>query len=215
MPKIDFKMKAIEYFYSTHSAYAYIGSQLLFEIAERNDCEIVHRPIDLNPVVDATSGEPFGYRSQAHRDYFFDREIERWAEYRNSPLINHRPTWHDEPLALPNGFVIAAIQSGLDVNLLSYEILKAHWLEDANHADPKVLESIATSIGIDARPLLEMALSDKVQFIHADNTAEAKKRHIFGSPTYFVDGDMFYGQDRLELVERALTKPFAGSWPKP
>jgi len=204
----------IEYFYSTHSAYAYIGSQLFFDIAARHGCRIIHRPIDLNPVVDATSGEPFGYRSQAHRDYFFDREIERWAEYRNSPLINHRPTWHDEPLALPNGFVIAAKESGLDTNTLSHEILKAHWLEDANHNDADVLRDIARSIGIDPEPLLDQALSPDIQSIHRANTELAIKRGIFGSPTYFVNGDMFYGQDRLELVDHALTQPFAGSWPK-
>lgn len=208
-------MIEIEYFYSTHSAYAYIGSKRLFEIADKHGARIIHKPIDLNPVVDATSGEPFGYRTQAHRDYFFDREIERWSEYRNSPLINHRPTWHDESLALPNGFMIAAVEAGLDANALSHAILKAHWLEDANHADPETLRSVAISLQIDPAPLLEAALSDEIQSIHTANTQEAIARHIFGSPTYFVRGDMFYGQDRLELVERALTQPFEGTWPKP
>ena len=210
----EIHLPEIEYFYSTHSAFAYIGSRLLFEIAERHGAKIIHRPVDLNPVVDATSGEPFGYRSGAHRDYFFDREIERWSEYRGSPLINHRPTWHDESLALPNGFVIAALEAGLDANLLSYVILKAHWLEDANHNDPAILSELAKTAGIDPAPLLERALSPNIQSIHQANTQEAINRHVFGSPTYFVNGDMFYGQDRLELVDRALRKPFSGTWPK-
>ncbi len=201
-------MPEIEYFYSTHSAFAYLGSQKLSQIAERTGATIKHRPIDLNAVVDATSGEPFGYRSDAHRAYFFDREIERWAEYRNSPLINHRPTWHDEPLARPNGFVIAAIEVGHNVDQLVHEILKAHWLEDANHNDPAVLTACAVKCGLDASALLKNALSDEIQAIHLQNTEEAKQRSIFGSPTYFVDGDMFYGQDRLELVERAIHEPF-------
>ena len=45
------------------------------------------------------------------------------------------------------------------------------------------------------------------------NTEEAVARSVFGSPTHFVDGDMFYGQDRLHMVERALSKPYAGTWP--
>ncbi|MEM9332554.1 MAG: 2-hydroxychromene-2-carboxylate isomerase [Pseudomonadota bacterium] len=208
------KMPDIEYFYSTHSAYAYIGSALLMDIAKRNSCKIVHRPVDLNPVIAASSGQPFGYRSDAHRSYFFDREIERWAEYRDVSLINHRPTWHDEPLALPNGFVIAAIQLGHDVNPLAHEILKAHWLEDANHNDSETLSKIAASIGIDAAPVLELALTEEIQSLHAENTREAIERSVFGSPTYFVRGDMFYGQDHLELVEHALRSPFSGNWPK-
>lgn len=207
-------MQEIEYFYSTHSAFAYIGSRLLQDIAARHNCRIVHRPVDLLPVVEATSGQPFGYRSEAHRQYFYDREIERWAEYRDAPLINHRPTWHDEPLALPNGFVIAAIEAGHDVNRLVHEILKAHWLDDANHADPAVLSRIAISVGIDPAPLVERAVSPEIKALHAGNTKEAIERHVFGSPTYFLNGDMFYGQDRLELLERALEKPFSGTWPK-
>jgi len=204
----------IEYFYSTHSAFAYIGSQLFMDIARRNGCRIIHRPVDLITVVNATSGKPFGYRSEAHKSYFFDREIERWAAYRGAPLINHRPTWHDEPLDLPNGFVIAAVNQGHNADELAHEILKAHWLEDANHTDPDLLISIADKLGIDGASLIEMSYSDEIKKIHEKNTEEAIKRNIFGSPTYFLNGDMFYGQDHLELLEKAIEKPFPGTWPK-
>jgi 2-hydroxychromene-2-carboxylate isomerase len=49
--------------------------------------------------------------------------------------------------------------------------------------------------------------------VHDKNTAEAIERSVFGSPTYFVDGDMFYGQDHLELVAHACQAPFGGKWP--
>lgn len=207
-------MKKIEYFYSTHSAFAYIGSRRFIEIAARNNCEIVHRPIDLRIVVGAISGEPYGYRSQAHRDYFYDREIERWSEFRGAPLINHRPTWHDEPLDLANGFVISAIRSGLNVDELVHSILEAHWLRDANFNDLEVLADIARSVGIDPEPFFDDANSGEVQAIHQKNTSEAIERSVFGSPTYFLEGDMFYGQDRLEQLEKAIDKPFSGTWPK-
>lgn len=199
-------MLEIEYFYSTHSAFAYIGSQLFLDIARRNGCRIIHRPVDLNAVISATSGKPYGHWSEAHKSYFFDREIERWADYRGAPLINHRPTWHDEPLDLPNGFVIAAMNQGYSADKLVHEILKAHWLEDANHTDPDLLVSIAHELGIDGAPLIEISHSDEIQEIHKMNTQEAIRRSIFGSPTYFLNGDMFYGQDHLELLESAIKR---------
>jgi 2-hydroxychromene-2-carboxylate isomerase len=52
-----------------------------------------------------------------------------------------------------------------------------------------------------------------VQATYETNTEEAIRRSVFGSPTYFVDGDMFYGQDHLAQVERALRQPYAGDWP--
>ena len=76
------------------------------------------------------------------------------------------------------------------------------------------LAALGRYADIDPEPPLAVALSPEVQAQYAANTDEAVARSVFGSPTYFVDGDMFYGQDRLELVERALRRPFAGKWPR-
>ena len=69
----------------------------------------------------------------------------------------------------------------------------------------------AKGVVVDPAPLLDAALSDEVAQIYEANTEEAIERSVFGSPTYFIDGDMFYGQDRLEMVERALRQPYKPS----
>jgi 2-hydroxychromene-2-carboxylate isomerase len=80
-------------------------------------------------------------------------------------------------------------------------------------ADRATLAGLARELGLDPEPLLEAALSAPVQAIYEANTAQAIERSVFGSPIYFVDGDMFYGQDRLDQVARALRQAYAGSWP--
>lgn len=202
-------MPSIEYFYSAHSAFAYIGSSKLLEICAAFDCTLVHRPFRLSPVVEAARSPSFPGRSRAHIDYFFGREIERWAEYRNVPIIAHRPTFHDNSLDLSNGMLIAAAEKGADVDALSHAVLQAHWRDDIDLADDAALAAAARGAGIDPAPLLQAALSEAVQEIHEKNTQEAIARNVFGSPTYFLSGDMFYGQDHLELVERALATPFS------
>ena len=62
--------------------------------------------------------------------------------------------------------------------------------------------------------LLAAALTPEIRVLYAKNTEEAIQRSVFGSPTYFVDGDMFYGQGRLEMVEHVLQQPFSGKWPR-
>jgi 2-hydroxychromene-2-carboxylate isomerase len=207
-------MSEIEYFYSTHSAFAYLGSARFMKIAQAAGRSIVHRPVDLGPVVQAARGHGFSAFSPAHRAYHFGREIERWSEYRDAPTIGRRPTHHDNDLALSSGMIIAAVDAGLCVDNLAHAILEAHWRYDANHADPETLASIATDAGYDAKMLLEQAEGAYVRAQFRANTDEAITRSVFGSPTYFVDGDMFYGQDRLELVERTLQTPFRGQWPR-
>ncbi|MCV3272926.1 2-hydroxychromene-2-carboxylate isomerase [Roseobacter sinensis] len=202
-------MKEIEYFYACHSVFAYLGAWRLAEIAAEHGARVIHKPMDLNPVVAAAGSAPFDARSKTHTYYFFGREITRWAEYRDLPWIMRRPKHHDNPLGLGNGAIIAAQTMGWDVHALSRALLQAHWRDDADPADAATIAAIAESLGMDGAALVASAQSDAVQAQHAANTEEAIARHVLGSPTYFVDGDMFYGQDRLDMVARALVKPFA------
>lgn len=209
-------MAEIEYFYSAHSAFAWLGSARLMEICAQHGARLVHRPILLSPVVEAAGGLSFAGRTQAHVDCFFGRDIEHWAEFRGVEVIRHRPTHHDNALELPNGVIIAAQQDGGGADALAHAILGAHWRDDADISDAATLAPLIAGCGLDPTRLLAAALSDAKQTIHRANTAEAIARSVFGSPTYVVGGDPFYGQDRLELVARALTKPFAPStWRNP
>ncbi len=194
----------IEYFYSAHSAYAYLGASTLARIAQQTGAQVIHRPFDFMPVVQATGATGFKQRSPQHIAYFFGRELRRWAQWRALDILTFRPTHHDNPLGLASGMILAA----RDPDRLSSSILEAHWRDDADIADTDTLRTIAKSCGEDADKLLEAAASEPIQEQFAANTAEAIARGIFGSPTYFVRGDMFYGQDRLEMLERAISRPF-------
>ena len=206
-------MPIIEYFYSAHSVFAYLGSRRLMEIAREARRRIDHRPYNLDKGMSAAGSMPFKERSRRHRQYFFKREIARWSEYRNAPVMNGRPTHHDNDMALGNGMLIAGLNQGVEVDQLAHTMLEAHWQDDADLADRATLADLARAVGVEPEPLLDAALTPEVQATYEANTEEAIARSVFGSPTYFVDGDMFYGQDRLELVERALRQPFKGEWP--
>ena len=206
-------MAVIEYFYSAHSAFAYLGSRRLMAIAKAAGAEIIHKPNDLRLVLEAIGLANFAERSDAHKAYYFKREVDRWSEYRDAPVLGYRPTYHDNGIALSNGMLIAGLEQGLDVGELAHAMLEAHWRDDADLDDRQTLADIARKIDVDPDPLLAAAMSDEIQALYRANTQEAIDRAVLGSPTYFVDGDMFYGQDHLEMVERALVKPFKGDWP--
>jgi 2-hydroxychromene-2-carboxylate isomerase len=203
-------MPEIEYFYSAHSAFAYLGSAAFMEIARAAGRKIVHRPIALGRVVEAVSSVPFGSRSAGHRAYFFGREIQRWSEERQAPVMDGIPTHHANDTSLANGMLIAGLEQGLDIDQLAHAMLETHWRDDADLADAGTLSRLAQELGLNSEPLLNAALSPAVQAKYEANTEEAIRRSVFGSPTYFVDDDMFYGQDRLAQVERALRQPYGG-----
>ena len=204
-------MSEIEYFYSAHSAFAYLGSKRFMEIAKAGDRTITHKPYDLARGIAGVGSTPTRDRPKNHRAYYFRREIDRWAEHRNAPVMDGYPQHHWNDMTLANGMLIAATLQNANIDSLAHAMLEGHWLNDANLANKETLEAVATSVNVDPLPLLDAALSREVAKIYERNTQEAIKRSVFGSPTYFVDGDMFYGQDHLEMVERALRQPYKES----
>jgi len=209
-------MAVIEYVYSAHSAFAYLGSAELARICAAHGATLIHRPILLSPVVEAQGSLPFRARTQAHVDYFFGREIERWAEYRGVPVVSFRPTHHDADYSLASGMILALGESGAATDAMAHALLQAHWRDDADLSDHPTLHRIAADLGHEPQALMTLAGSAAVQDKLRANSTWARERNIFGSPTYIVDGDPFYGQDHLALVERAVTRPFAPTrWKNP
>jgi 2-hydroxychromene-2-carboxylate isomerase len=205
-------MSAIEYFYSAHSVFAYIGPARFRDIAETAGRRIAHRPVNLGPVVSAAHPQGFSDRSKAHRAYYFGREIERWAEYRDVPMKGGVPASHYNDMTLANSILVAADAHDTNADGLAFAMMRAHWRDHADLADRGTLAALAGECGLDAEALFAAAATPEVADRLTQNTAEAIERSVFGSPTYVVDGDMFYGQDHLELVERALKYPFARTW---
>ena len=205
------QMSEIEYFYSAHSAFAYLGSKRFMEIAKAGDRTITHKPYDLARGIAGVGSTRTRDRPKNHRAYYFRREIDRWAEHRNAPVMDGYPKHHWNDMTLANGMLIAAALQNANIDPLAHAMLEGHWLNNANLANTETLEALATSVNVDPLPLLDAALTSEVAEIYERNTQEAIKRSVFGSPTYFVDGDMFYGQDHLEMVERALRQPYKES----
>ncbi|WP_299368445.1 2-hydroxychromene-2-carboxylate isomerase [uncultured Tateyamaria sp.] len=209
-------MTELTYFYSAHSAFAYLGSRRLMRICADHGLTLVHRPIPLSPVVEAQGSLPFAQRTQAHVDYFFGREIERWAEWRDVPIVPFRPTHHDADYNLASWMILALGDRGPHVDALAHAILEAHWRDDADLSDASTLRSIATALGHDAETLMDRARGQEIAARYEKNAQDALTLNVMGSPTYVLGAEAFYGQDRLEMLERAITNPFAPTrWTNP
>jgi 2-hydroxychromene-2-carboxylate isomerase len=201
-------MKTIEYFYSTRSIYAHFGAERIVELARRSGRRLVHHPIDLSKVVPAAGGVPFDRRTAAHKAYHFGREIERWSEYLGIPALVD-PTHHFGGRTFSSGVILAAQAAGADVDRLHADMLRALWQHDRDLDRADVLADLVRAVGADPAAVLESANSPEIQAAFLGCTERAIALGVPGSPTYIVDGEVFYGQDRLMMVERALHTPFA------
>lgn len=202
--------KTIDYYYSTRSNFTYIGAARLNAMAEASGRRIVHRPILLSVVMPPIGGMPFGERPTMLRNYAM-RDALRCAEHLGVPILRE-PIHHMGPVELPSGIVIAA-QRAMgrgepgSVDALSLGVLEALWCYDLDIADKSVVAGLCRDAGFTAPDaLIDEALTEAVQAELARNCQEAIIRGVIGAPTYFVDDEPFYGQDRLDYVERALSR---------
>ncbi|MBM3621891.1 MAG: 2-hydroxychromene-2-carboxylate isomerase [Alphaproteobacteria bacterium] len=207
-------MKTIDYYYSTRSIYAYFGAQRIVDLARRFGRRLIHRPVDLSRVVPAAGSLPFDKRSAAHKAYQFGREIERWSEYLGIPALVD-PVHHFGDRTFSAGVILAAQAAGADVDRLHVDMLTALWRDDRDLSSAEVLASLVRGVGADAAAILAAARTADTQAAFSQCSELAIAAGVPGSPTYIVDGELFYGQDRLMMVERALERPFAPPGPSP
>ena len=193
----------IEYFYGIPSPFAYLGSAKLIAIAKKYNAEIVEKPCDLvGGIFAKTGGIPVPQRSPQRQKYRLD-EIKRWSEFLNI-RINIKPKFFPPKNPhLPAKFTIAANLLGTKV-LFGHELLKQLWSEEKDISDEKNIEKVSNNLKINFKELSVLAKSEKVSKIYLDNTEEAVEKNVFGAPTYIFNNELFWGQDRLEFLERAL-----------
>ena len=195
-------MRRIDYFFSAVSTWAYVGHALFVDIARRHGCDIRYRPVSLSKLFPESGGLPLKQRHPLRQRYRW-LELQRWREKRGIPL-NLTPKAFPFDATLPDRAVIAAVQAGKDPEAFVRGILRSVWAEERDPSDPVVLAALAEAAGLDSTSVIEAAGGEAAGAEYARNLEDALAIGVFGSPTYIVDGELFWGQDRLELLDEML-----------
>lgn len=195
-------MPTIDYFFTLVSPFAYLGHRAFLAVAAEHGAEVRCRPVALPAIFEQTGGVPLAQRPQARRNYRFI-ELQRWRDKRGVPL-NLRPKHFPTNPTLADRAVIALVEAGADPTAYMDAVFRACWAEERDIADRSLLAELLGAVGHAAGPVLEAAESDKAAAIHKANTEEAVAGGVIGSPTYVLNGEPFWGQDRIELLADAL-----------
>jgi 2-hydroxychromene-2-carboxylate isomerase len=196
-------MRRLEFFFDYGSPYSYLADSRLAALAERTGAELTYRPMLLGGVFKATgNSSPVATPCEAKRAYGL-LELERWVAHLGVPFSGN-PHFPINTLLLMRT-AVAAERAGV-FEPFHRAIYPAFWAGGQNLGDPEVVSRVVEKAGLDARALLEAAADAAVKAELRATTEEAVARGAFGAPTFFVEGEMFFGNDRLDFVERALTR---------
>ena len=197
--------QTVDYYFATVSPYAYLGHDRLVAIAQKRGAAIAVKPINLGDVFPVSGGLPLSKRAPQRQAYRLV-ELQRWAQYLGKPM-------HIQPKFFPvNGdlaahWILAAHELGsTQAMTLAGAVGRAIWEQDRNIADAATMEAIAQECGLPVTALAARAQAPEIAEKYAALTQEAIARGVFGAPTYVVADELFWGQDRLDFLDRKMAK---------
>ncbi len=191
-------MKVVDYYFSPVSPWTYLGHARLVDIAKRLGAAVNARPVDYGVIFPVSGGLPLGKRAPQRQAYRL-MELARWREHLAVPLTIQPKYFPADGTAAAQLICGAAEPARM---ALAGDLMAAVWAREENIADSGTLATIAARHGIDnAAAVIEAGKAP-----YAANTQEALERQVFGAPTYVFSGELFWGQDRLEFLERALAR---------
>jgi 2-hydroxychromene-2-carboxylate isomerase len=200
--KEEYMTKIIDYYVGLASPWTYLGHGRFTSLCKKHDAKIRLKPINFGAVFEATGGLPVFKRPPARQAYRMG-ELKRWQKELDTP-INLEPKFFPIPDTAAAFMVIAAAQEGNDIVDFAGAYMRAVWAEDKNIADTETLQQIATDAGFDGAALSARSQEADIQEIYNRYTAEAIGKGVFGAPTYIIDDEILWGQDRLSFVEKYL-----------
>lgn len=194
--------RTIDVYFSMMSPWAYLGHDPFLALVSKYSIAARWRPVLLGPLFDQTGGMPLAKRAIERRRYR-DVELARWSSRRERPL-NLRPKhWPFDP-SLADRCVIGLVGMGKNPAAFIRAAFRGIWAEDRDLGDPHVLAALVHAQGFDSELALAEAESEGARMAYRANHEAALSAGVFGSPSYVLDGEVFWGQDRLDLLDDML-----------
>lgn len=196
----------IDYYASLNSPWTHLGAARIEGMAHAAGASLRIYPVDFGTIFAASGGLPLPKRS-AQRQAYRLQELARWRDALGIP-IHIQPKHFPSGEALSAGCVIALRETMGDQPAikLAHAVLKAVWQQERNPGEPETLGMLIRECGLDADAVLKLGAEPRWAERREADTKAALERGVFGAPSYVIGDDIFWGQDRLEFVQRRLAK---------
>ena len=193
----------VDYYFSPQSPWTHLGHERFSQIARETGAKVNVFPVDLGRVFPVSGGLPLAKRAPQRQAYRLV-ELERWSEHLGQPIHlqpRYFPVDGDDAAKL---IVAVDMHDGSDAAMrIAGALLRGAWVEEKNIADPATLQAMLQACALPARRL-DDSQSQAVHERCEDDSQRAIDSGVFGAPTYVVAGELFWGQDRLDFLERRL-----------
>lgn len=196
----------IDYYASLNSPWTHLGAARIEAMAMANGATLRIFPVDFGAIFAGSGGLPLPKRS-AQRQAYRLQELPRWRDHLGIP-INIQPK-HFPSNEMPAAACVIGLRETVGdapAIKLAHRVLKAVWQEEKNTGDIDTLAGLIKDIGLNPDAVLKLGADPQWAAMRIADTEAALARGVFGAPCYVIGEDIFWGQDRLEFVERRLAR---------
>jgi 2-hydroxychromene-2-carboxylate isomerase len=197
---------AIDFYFEFASPYGYLASTQIDDIGARYGREVVWHPIMLGAAFKQTGARPL--MQTPLKGAYLQHDVPRFARLLGV-AFKEPPVMPANSLAASRAFVWLAAGDAVLAKRLAKGVFHAHWGEGRDISTADQVAEVANSLGIDGDALLQAVADQRIKDLLKEQTEAAIERGVYGSPFIFIDGDPFWGADRLNQVERWLAR---GGW---
>ena len=190
----------IDYYYTLMSPWAYFGAPRFYDLQKKYRFNINHFPLDILQLFPLSGGEPLGKRAHQRKVYRM-MELKRWQKKLNMP-INFKPKYFPPEDVSIASCIILSLENESKQNELSFALLKQVWVEEKNIGDTVNIREACDNLNLNFDELIKKS-SSKTEYFRS-LAEKAASLNVFGSPTYVIRGEIFWGQDRLDLLEEYI-----------
>tara|TARA_B100001123_G_scaffold446495_1_gene601140 strand:+ start:940 stop:1518 length:579 start_codon:yes stop_codon:yes gene_type:complete len=184
------------------SPWAYLGALRFYKLQEKYGFIINHYPLNILKLFNISGGLPLSKRSEQRKIYRM-MELKRWQKKLNLP-INFNPKYFPPSDVSKASCIILSIKDKVIQNNISYLFLKCVWVEEKDIGNENTLLEVCESLGLNSGDLFKE--SEKAQDKYNSLAEKASIKNVFGSPSYILNSEVFWGQDRLDLLEEAILR---------
>ena len=196
--------KTVDFYFTPPSPWTYLAGPRFKALVQKNSLVVNWKPFDLFAAFALTGQTKVKQRPpqiQANRL----TELARWGSFLGMS-INLEPKYFPADPVPSHKMIIAALRTGADVTNLANAYMSAVWAEERDIANPETIIAIAEEQGFDGKALFDSGEESQISEEIERNTEEAIARNVFGAPTWIYEEELFWGQDRLDFLARAVER---------
>jgi 2-hydroxychromene-2-carboxylate isomerase len=203
MAKPALDAATLEFWYELGSNYSYLSVMRIEELARQHGVAIIWKPFLLGPIFKSLGWDSSPFVLQKEKGAYTWRDMVRQCEKYHLPWT--RPSTFPRRTVLPTRVALLGADEPW-IGAYSKQLMQINFVEDRDIDTPEAVSEVLDGLGLPASDLLGEAQSDENKLRLREQTDEARRRGVFGAPTFFVGAEMFWGNDRLEDALRLATR---------